>query len=282
MQITDSSPISRDVREKMARFRARLLDAGMAEPTKRSGSSGHWLFYRQATELTAFIVNLTGTECYIEIMYGFASTAFTRMAGDENALVELGVGDDDITLREKLIICDEADEEAARARIGQMYDRFRNTPKDALLDEAKEKRKAFIRQIAGALKPLGFRKKANTWTRALEGEYCLMFNAQKSSYADTYYFNVYIGKNGSGRYGDCYYTRLAPPGMSPMDWQALDRDEFAFFLDRTVVPALERILRTPLEALGKLPQIWSGCACDRKKCESCWVEKNLWEARGNP
>lgn len=67
--------------------------------------------------------------------------------------------------------------------------------------------------------------------------------------------------------------------MCPMDWQALNIDEFDFFLDRTVVPALEQIINTPLWELGKLPSVWSRCSCDRKKCEQCWVEKNLWEAR---
>ena len=39
------------------------------------------------------------------------------MAGDENALVEWGVSDEDITIREKVIICDEADETIARSKI---------------------------------------------------------------------------------------------------------------------------------------------------------------------
>ena len=151
--------------------------------------------------------------------------------------------------------------------------------KDELLNHAKEKRREFIQQIAVKLKPLGFKKKANTWTRTLDGEYYVMFNAQKSAFSDEYYFNVYIGKNGTNEYGDCFHTRVAPQGMSPMDWQALSRDEFEIFLDRTVVPALEQIIKTPLQELGKIPSYWNGCPCKRNKCQNCWMEKNLWEAK---
>ena len=104
-----------------------------------------------------------------------------------------------------------------------------------------------------------------------------MFNAQKSSFSDEYYFNVYIGKNGTNNYGDCYYTRVAPQGMCPMDWQALTKEEFDFFLEETVLPTLSKIINTPLNDLGKISAYWSGCHCKRNKCESCWIEKNLWD-----
>ena len=275
----DSKPLSSVIRAKMEQYRVDLLASGMQEPSKRKSSVWHWFFYKPETELTAFIVNLTGTDHYVEVVYGYTSTAFTRFAGCENCLIESGVSDEEITIREKIVICDEADEAAARNQIAQMYERYLRTPKDELLIEAKAKRKAFIQQIAAKLKPMGFRKKANTWTRTLEGDYYLMFNAQKSSFSDEYYFNVYIGKNGTNDYGDCYYTRVFPGDMCPMDWQALSKDEFEFFLNRTVVPALEQIIHTPLHELGKLSSIWSCCSCNRKKCEQCWVEKNLWEAK---
>lgn len=281
MQITENPrSISEEIREKMDHYREQLLAAGMVEPTRRRSSSWHWLFYKPTTSLTAFVVNLRGSDYCVEVVYGHASTAFTRMAGDENALVEGGVLDEQITLRETIIICDEADEASARAQIAEMYSKYRLTEKDELLNCAKEKRKEFLQQIAGKLKPLGFRKKANTWTKPLEAECYVMFNAQKSSFSDEYYFNIYISKNSINPYGGCYFTRVAPSGMSPMDWQALNREEFDFFLEHTVVPALEQIIHTPLQELGGLPWIWSGCACNRGKCDGCWVENNLWEAKG--
>lgn len=276
---TESKALPSDVQVKMEQYRKELLAFDMREPTKRQSSSWHWYFYKTMTDLTAFIVNLQGSEFYVEVTYGYASTAFTRMAGDENALVEWGVSDEDITIREKVIIRDEADETIARNKIAEMYATYLHTQKDDLLLFAKEKRKSFIQQIHARLKPLGFRKKANTWTRVLTDTYYLMFNAQKSAFSDEYYFNLYIGKNGTNDYGDCYYTRIAPTGMSPMDWQSLDQEEFDFFLDKSVVPELEKIIGTPLADLGLLSSYWTGCHCNRQKCEICWMQKNLWEAK---
>jgi len=275
----ESKSLPSDIQSKIEKYRKELTTLGMSEATKRNPSSSHWYFYKPTTDLTAFIVNLKGNEFYIEVAYGYASTAFTRMAGAENALVEWGVSDEDITIREKMIICDEADEIIAKSKIAEMYDTYLHTPKDELLLFAKEKRKAFIQQIQAKLKPLGFKKKANTWTRSLTDTYYLMFNAQKSSFSDEYYFNLYIGKNGTNDYGDCYYTRIAPADMSPMDWQALNKEEFDFFLDKSVVPEVEKIICTPLAELGKKPSYWIGCHCNRQKCESCWQQKNLWETK---
>lgn len=53
------------IRGKMERYRRMLLAAGMLEPTKWENSGVHWLFYKPATELTAFVVNLRETEFYI-------------------------------------------------------------------------------------------------------------------------------------------------------------------------------------------------------------------------
>lgn len=273
--ISESKSISNEMRIKLEQYRVELLAFGMQEPTKRESSVGHWYFFKPMTELTAFIVNLTGINQCIEIVYGYASTAFTRFAGDENALIERGVSDAYITIREKIFIHNGIGEENAKQKISEMYKRYLQTPKEDLLSFAKAKRKEFIHQIALKLKPLGFKKKANTWTRALEGEYYLMFNAQKSAFSDEYYFNVYIGKNGTSDYGDCYYTRVAPQGMYPMDWQTLSKEKLDLFLDQTVLPVLSKIINVPLHELGKNSSYWLGCHCERKKCESCWMEKNL-------
>lgn len=267
--------------ERMNKYRTLLLDAGMCEPTKRKSSVWHWRFYREETSLTAFIVNLQGKDTGVEVVFGFASTAFTRMAGDENALVEFAVDDDDINIREKVTLRNDYDEEFASTKIQKLYDMYCDTEKDELLKAAKEKRKEFIHQIAIRLKPLGFKKKANTWTRPLEKDYYLMFNAQKSSFADSYYFNVYIGKYGTDDYGDCFYTRVAPEKMYPMDWQLASKEQIDYFLDKILVEdMLSLIINTPLKDLGKMQFIWEGCLCDRERCEMCWVEKNLWESNG--
>lgn len=278
MQIAaDSKPLFSEMQAKMEQYRTELLAFGMQEPSKRESSVGHWYFFKPMMERTAFIVNLIGNDQYIEIIYGYTSTAFTRLAGDENALIERGVSEDNITIREKFIVCDEADEETARTLIVDMYSKYFQTQKDDLLIFAKEKRKAFIQQIAVKLKPLGFKKKANTWLYTLEGEYYLRFIVQKSTFSDEYYFNVYIGKNDTDEYGDCYYTRVAPQGMCPVDWQLLCKEKFDLFLDQTVLPTLSKIINTPLNDLGKISSFWSGCHCERNKCQSCWMQKNVWD-----
>ncbi len=276
---TELKSLPSDILTKMQRYRKELLTFNMSEPIKRQSSSWHWLFYKPMTELTAFIVNLQGNESCVDITYGYASTAFTRMAGDENALVDWGVSDEDITIREKVIICDEADETTAKRKIQEMYTAYRYTQKEELLLFAKEKRKAFFQQIHVKLKALGFKKKATTWTRSLTDIYYIMFTVQKSAFSDEYYFNIRIGKNGTNEYGDCYYTRIAPSGMFPLDWQAFDNEEFNFFLDKSVVPELEKIIGTPLTELGQIPSYWAGCHCNRQICERCWMQKNIWEIK---
>ena len=275
----ESKSLPSGIQAKMEQYRKELIAFEMSEPIKRNSSSCHWYFYKPMTDLTAFIVNLRGNEFYIEVVYGYASTAFTRMAGGEKALIELGVSDEDITIREKVIICDEADETTAKSKIAEMYTAYQHTQKDDLLLFAKEKRNSFIQQIHTKLKLLGFKKKANTWTHSLNDAYCLIFNAQKSMFSDEYYFNLSINKNGTAYYGGCYETRIAPNGMSPMDWQALSKEDFDFFLEKTVVPELEKIIDTPLTELGKISSYWAGCHCNRQKCERCWQQKNLWESK---
>jgi len=277
MQIAENpKPIPDDIRARLEHYRARLLDAGFLEPTRHSSSSWHWYFYRPETELTALAVNLRGQDGWIEITYGCGSTAFTRMSGCENALLQYGLSDDDITLREKFLICDEADEQTAADRIAAFLRQYRGTEKDTLLTLAKEKRKAWIGQFAARLKPLGFRKKATTWTKPLEGSFELEFYLQKSSFADEYYFNVRIQPKGSTSYMRCLNTRL---GSDTFDWQSLTPEETEFFLDHTILPPLRKLMDTPFEVLGRDPWVWERCSCDHSLCPACWVMKNFRETK---
>ena len=142
MQISENpKPIPADIREKLENYRTQLLSAGFFEPTRHHSADWHWYFYRPDTDLTAFAVNLRGRDGWLEVTYGLASTAFTRMAGDENALAFYGLSDPDITLRENFLVCDDSDAETLAAQIAGFFSRYRGTEKDALLDLAKEKRK---------------------------------------------------------------------------------------------------------------------------------------------
>lgn len=165
-----------------------------------------------------------------------------------------------------------------------MYEAYCAVEKDDLLALAKERRKAFIQQIAVRLKPLGFRKKGNTWMYLREG-YEIIFSLQKSSYSDLYYFNVGLHREGVPLYGWCYDCRIAPEGEPSgswrLDWQLISPDVLADFLDNRLLPYLRWLIDTPFADLGADPALWSCCNCQRTRCSPCWVQKNLWEASGS-
>lgn len=265
--------------EQLARYREQLLAAGFREPINRTAVGGHWLFYKPLTNLTAFVVNLHDGDDQVEVVYGCASTAFTLMANDADALISLGISDQEINLRARVVLRGGEDAPAIRA----MYDRFRTVEKDELLALAKEKRKAFIREIALRLKPLGFRKTGNTWRREMPAGMILAFNLQKSSYSDVYYFNVDMYRAGVVGLG-CYDDRVPLDDACKvwtMDWQLISSEDLADFLDRRLLPRLRWLIDTPYAELGASPEYWARCGCRRTCCEHCWVHKNMWEAKGN-
>ena len=51
-------------------------------------------------------------------------------------------------------------------------------------------------------------------------------------------------------------------------------------LNEAIQNVLTPILNTPLAELGGKKDIWQHCTCARNKCDTCWVQKNLWEAMG--
>lgn len=284
MQISDTpKPLAASAVESLMRYREMLLAAGFQEPVKRQSSTWHWLFFRPLTELTAFIVNLHGYDDHVDVVYGCASTAFTRMANDGDALISLGVSDDEITIREGLTIHDAAEEAAAAQAIRQMYGQFAAVEKDALLALAKEKRKAFIQRFVVPLKPLGFKKKGNYWIKPMPEGYELTFYLQKSSYSDKYYFNVWLRRPEMPVYGCCYDERLSLPDECDenygMDWQLTAPDVIEAFLEGSLLPRLTWLMNTPYATLGADPALWQHCNCQRTHCDGCWVQKNLWEAR---
>lgn len=263
------------IENKMYEYRKLLLENNFLEPEIQELSYEKWYFYKQVTSLTAFAVNFKRTNDGIEVIYGYASTAFTLMKGDENSLKHLGLWD--INLRETLLLTPECDESEMFVRIKKMYDEYSHVEKDELLEFVKKKRKEFINKIAIRLKPLGFKKKGNTWKRTLEGEFYLMFEAQKSTYSDEYYFNVIINTDNREFARECFYNRVFPSKLCPLDWQLFPDNELISFLDNEVLSFLSHIINTPLVTLGKDRMIWEGCTCERDECDVCWVEKNLWE-----
>lgn len=141
-------------------YRDKLLSAGFSEAKQHYGH-----FFRQATEKTAFVINLDGEECGVSVMYGFASTAF--MAGDENWFSNNGSDNDSCQVRNILSVCDESEETKVAEIISAFYMQYKNYSKDEILALKKERQKAFLDHFTPALKPLGFKKKGTKWTKDL-------------------------------------------------------------------------------------------------------------------
>ncbi len=235
-----------DILALKERYRALLLENGFSE--SEHIYEPRLKFYKQMTELTAFIVDLHEKEDGLDVIYGYASTAFTRMAGDENALKKWGIDSDGIQLREHILIEDEYDENTAREWIHAMYEKYKTVEKEELLSLAKERRKAFLQIFAVRLKPLGFKKKGNIWTKILENGNILTFEAQKSAYADTYYFNLKVDIEGRKPFGlPPYYERVSPNGESPMDWQLVPWTLVEHFADELAEKTLPKLMTMRIE-----------------------------------
>lgn len=104
---------------------------------------------------------------------------------------------------------------------------------------------------------------------------------QKSSYSDVYYFNVDLRREDIPGFG-CYSRRVPPEGCAgkswTMDWQLISPEELSAFLDERLMPHLLWLISTPYDVLGADPRVWENCFCQRDRCESCWVHKNVWKA----
>lgn len=253
----------------------RLKEFGATQATNKPAH-----FYKLATEKTAFILNIYCHDSAIRIVYGFTSTAFFAMGeGERESFEQFGLDDNDCTFRHSVVIANDDDACTARRQIEDFYKQYVTTEKDELLALAKERRKAFLKRIDASLKPLGFKKKGNQWTRALTDGYCLEFYAQKSAFSDQYYFNISMMPIASQGITACYHTRVATTETGLIDWQLMPAEEIQALLDDAVQQEISPLLSTPLSELGQSPKVWTKCTCKRDFCESCWVAHNLWEAK---
>lgn len=229
------------------RYRTALTQAGFSEATwpgegKNLGPKNPLRFYRADTELTAFFVNLEPAGDGVRIFYGFGSTAFTRMKNNESALTEMGMDESDSTLRFLLPVGTETEEADAQEKIAAVYRQYRGTEKDALMGILKERRKAWLGRITAVLKPLGFKKKGNEWSKVLSSGHTLYFAADKGSYADGYNFDVRLQQPpGEIRAGDwCAFAiweqeqdrAIDPFRHHRFDWQLDPPEELERVLDR--------------------------------------------------
>ena len=262
----EEDELTRRNTERMLAYRDAALKSGM--------TAAEWKpfkFYRYTTEKAAFVVNLRDYGTHIRVVYGVTSIP------EEEHFIHWGEDDEEIKLRHAVVIRDERDEAEAARAIQAVYEQYRHTAKDDILALKKERQKAFLSRIHARLKPLGFAKKASKWTKKLDGDFVLEFDAQKSAYSDLYYFNISLYPVGKP-YPACYSTRLTTDGEQTHNWQILTDGQFHEIMERAIETYIRPILQTPFSELGKESRIWSGCACKRDKCDVCWIEKNMWEA----
>ena len=228
-------------------------------------------FYRCTLEKVAFIVNLKDYGDNIGVTYGFTSIV------DQDYLRSYGEDNSNIKIRFHSVIKTDEDKIAVASEVKRVYDTYLNRSKDEILSLKKERQKQFLQKIAEKLKPLGFKKKGAKWTRFLDSDFCLEFEAQKSQWSDEYYFNVSV-YHKDVQFPHCYGTRLNTNGKGIYNWQLMTDEELNCLLDEAIQNILIPIINTPLAELGTRKKIWQDCACPRNKCNTCWVQKNLWEA----
>ena len=186
-------------------------------------------FYKFTGDYIAFIVNLKESEFYPSVFYGWALIwrAEDVMEGF------LRDGDDGFfcKLRGEADLSCEAEEAIAREKIGALYCEFKNAAREEIQATAKAKNKEFIGIIAKALKPLGFKKTGTKWHCELNEKITLWFQAQKSQFADEYYFNIILSPKDDF-YSYLHYERADWKGSYSLDWQCISREEAEkFFLD---------------------------------------------------
>lgn len=222
--------------ERYMQYRDKLLSAGFSEAKQHCGH-----FFRQATEKTAFVINLDDEEHGVSVMYGFASTAF--MAGDEEWFANNGSDKNSCQVRNILSVCDERDETKVAEIISAFYMQYKDYSKDEILALKKERQKAFLDHFTPALKPLGFKKKGTKWTKDLCNGTALSFEAQKSAFSDEYYFNISI-HDISDFYARKTYDRVVMHDSQIYNWQLMSEDQIEnliqYTLTKHIKPKIEQ------------------------------------------
>ncbi|MBQ7378422.1 MAG: DUF4304 domain-containing protein [Clostridia bacterium] len=249
-------------------FREALLNANFCEA---EWEFRQFHFYRCTLENVAFIVNLEDYGDHVGVTYGFTSIA------EQDHLKHYGEDNNSVKLRFCSVIKNEQDQAHVANAVKSVYAAYFDKSKDEILSLKKERQKQFLQKIAEKLKPLGFKKKGTKWTKPLDRDFCLEFEAQKSRWSDEYYFNVSV-YHKEVQFPQCYATRLNTNGKGIYNWQLMTDGELDCLLNGAIQSVLTPIINTPLAELGCQTDIWQGCTCQRNKCEACWVQKNLWEA----
>ncbi len=206
-------------------------------------------FYRLTGDHTALIVNLTDhSDEYgvaVEITYGV--TAIGMAADFEAYFTRHGEDSNTCKLRHTLYITDTVGAAAADTAIRAAFATYTTLDRDAVRAMAKERQKAFIDRFHATLKPLGYKKKAHRWQKALPSGWTVEFDAQKSAYSDQFYFNYAAYRATDNRYLPLIGGRL---NWTKPDGQASDIYDWQLMTDR----AVDALIAQAAGVLGALEQ----------------------------
>ncbi len=225
-------------------YRQKLLCAGFCPTTKYLHR-----FYKAVNSEAAWIIHLVEDEYCLMLYYGCTTIPATEDALDW--LAQQGEDMDTCKLRSSVCIASEEDEAQAAVLLSDFFAEWHDPTKKAIVQRHKALQKEFLARIQDRLAPLGFRKKAGKWSIAA-GDRIIVFEVQKSYFADQMYFNIYVFR--AATYTGIYsprelYQRVAPFGKDCYNWQLLSESQINTLLDYAVdkllLPLIERYRPSP-------------------------------------
>jgi hypothetical protein len=209
----------------------KLKEKGFVESLSNIGH-----FNKILTSSTALIVNVKDYGKCIELVYGI--TTVSDAEEYKNFFDRFGKPDEEITLRKSISIAREEDETKAQAHIQDFLLQYKDLSKEELLLVSKENRKKFINAFNVLLKPLGFKKKSNKWSRDINDRLVFNFYLSKSQYSDIYYMDTWI--NSKDNENEISYEKRYLYQNSPhIDWQLIDMNDFNIYLKEVFIKEIE-------------------------------------------
>lgn len=211
--------------------------------------------------------HLTGDTEAPYFLYG---CAFLQKDDDPRHLAELGVTGLECTLRvARRVDSDDALDAFLQEAFAQ-FDAWEAEGKEGVQGHSRQMRKAFMQDITGLLKPLGFRKSSNSWVHPWHGRLLLKFHAQKSAYSDSYYLRFYIC-HGSINCG-CVCYDVTPGSAASIDWQLTDRAFVRQAVEELIENYIGPLLKMSLEELQNQKEaLRKRVDCGCRICEDCWL-----------
>ena len=253
--------------DKFFEIRAKLFDKGFIESKCYLGN-----FYKHLTDETAFIINVKDYGKYIGIVYGFSSVS---VYGEyKESLIKFGKDDDEITLREFIKINTLEDEENAMNIINEFYKKYFSLTKEELILCSKEKRKEFINCFKKLLKPYGFKKKSNLWSKDINDSLVFHFYLDKTLYSDSYHINSWINLKSKDNL-ICYSKRYLYQNVDRLNWQFINLDDLNDYINNVILKDIEVIINSSLKDLKENSNFIKHSFCNKKRCVNCFFTKDF-------